>query len=87
MHGNHSVYSATDSVKADEEAEAIMSKTLLSRLRTGEVVFGPFMKLASPQVVEIAGLAGFDFVICDTEHGPLSFESVIVCIGIDNVVA
>ncbi len=64
-----------------------MSKTLLSRLRTGEVVFGPFMKLASPQVVEIAGLAGFDFVICDTEHGPLSFESVIVCIGIDNVVA
>jgi 4-hydroxy-2-oxoheptanedioate aldolase len=30
------------------------------------------MKLSSPPVVEIAGLAGFDFVIIDCEHGPLN---------------
>lgn len=35
-------------------------------------VLGPFLKLPSPAVVEIAGLAGFDFVIIDCEHGPLN---------------
>jgi len=58
------------------EAGISMSKTLVARVRDGDVVYGPFMKLAAPQVVEIAGLAGFDFVICDTEHGSLSFESI-----------
>jgi 4-hydroxy-2-oxoheptanedioate aldolase len=33
------------------------------------------MKLGSPAVVEIMGHAGFDFVIIDLEHGPLSIES------------
>lgn len=56
--------------------EAQRGRSLRLRLRRGEVVFGPFMKLASPQIVEIAGYAGFDFVILDTEHGPLSFETV-----------
>lgn len=27
-------------------------------------------------MVEILGLVGLDFVILDTEHGPLSFESI-----------
>lgn len=57
-------------------AGARLKKSLRARLAEGEVVYGPFMKLASPQVVEIAGYAGFDFVILDTEHGPLSFESI-----------
>lgn len=39
------------------------------------MVIGPFVKLASPAIVEIAGLAGFDFVIIDTEHGPNSIET------------
>jgi 4-hydroxy-2-oxoheptanedioate aldolase len=34
------------------------------------------MKLGEPSVVEIFGHAGFDFVILDREHGPLSFESI-----------
>lgn len=50
--------------------------TLKQRLREGRIVAGPFMKLASPAVVEIFGHAGFDFVIIDLEHGPLSSESV-----------
>ena len=49
---------------------------LRSRLENGQTVFGPFMKLGSPEVVEIAGLAGFDFVILDTEHGPLTSETI-----------
>lgn len=53
-----------------------VSESLRDRLRSGETVFGPFMKLASPEVVEIAGLAGFDFVILDTEHGPLDAGAI-----------
>lgn len=54
-----------------------MSKECLrERIKRGETVFGTFMKLPSPQVVEILGLAGWDFAIFDTEHGPLTFESV-----------
>jgi len=44
-------------------------------LREGKVAVGPFMKLTDPAAVEIAGYAGFDFVIIDTEHGPVSIET------------
>jgi len=45
-------------------------------LEEGENVFGPFLKLVDPAVVEIMGFAGFDFVIIDAEHGPISMQSV-----------
>lgn len=48
---------------------------LKKRLSKGETVIGPFMKLNSPALVEIFGLAGFDFVIIDAEHGPYNMES------------
>lgn len=37
---------------------------------------GPFMKLLDPGIVEVFGHAGFDFVIFDTEHGPINTESM-----------
>lgn len=43
-------------------------------LSEGKVVLGPFMKFSDPAAVEIAGYAGFDFVIVDLEHGPLSIQ-------------
>jgi 4-hydroxy-2-oxoheptanedioate aldolase len=49
---------------------------LKQKLLDGKTVYGPFCKLQDPSVVEIAALAGFDFVILDMEHGPLSVESV-----------
>ncbi|MBA7573024.1 5-keto-4-deoxy-D-glucarate aldolase [subsurface metagenome] len=45
-------------------------------LKEGKVVFGPFVKLIEPAVVEILGYSGFDFVIIDAEHGPISIESI-----------
>ncbi len=44
------------------------------KLARGEVVFGSFLHLPSPDIVEIYGLAGFDLVILDTEHGTMGFE-------------
>ena len=49
-----------------------MGNFLKEKLENKSNVIGPFMKLPSPPVVEIAGLAGFDFVIIDCEHGPLN---------------
>ena len=45
---------------------------LKQKLKNGEVVLGPFMNCAYPAFVEICGLAGFDFVVIDLEHGPLN---------------
>lgn len=53
-----------------------MLNTFKKKLQSGETVFGPFMKTCDPAFVEIAGYAGFDFVILDMEHGPVSFENL-----------
>jgi len=54
----------------------VRENKLKRALAEGRVVLGPFMKLASPALVEVMGHAGFNFVIIDTEHGPLGYESV-----------
>ena len=46
-------------------------------LYAGKTCFGTFMCLNSTDVVEIGGLAGFDFVILDCEHGYLSPEATM----------
>ena len=48
---------------------------LKEALEEGKNVFGPFMKFTDPAAVEIMGFAGFDFVIIDAEHGPISIQS------------
>ena len=48
---------------------------LKEALKEGKNVFGPFMKFTDPAVVEIMGFAGFDFVIIDAEHGPISMQN------------
>ena len=46
------------------------------KLRTGEPVFGVSVMIPSPQIVEMIGAAGFDWVLLDCEHGTLTLESV-----------
>ena len=45
------------------------------KLSQNKVVLGPFCKLTEPAIYELAGLAKFDFVIIDLEHGPISYET------------
>ncbi|MGI6367639.1 MAG: HpcH/HpaI aldolase family protein [Anaerolineae bacterium] len=49
--------------------------SLKEKLQRGETVVGPFINCVWPAFTEIIGLAGFDFAIIDTEHGPLSIET------------
>ena len=46
------------------------------KLKSGEVVYGPFMKATDPAIVEATGFAGFDFAVLDLEHGPVSFQQL-----------
>jgi 4-hydroxy-2-oxoheptanedioate aldolase len=48
---------------------------LKAKLKTKPELFGTFVQIPSPAVVELAGYAGFDFVIIDFEHGPLGIET------------
>jgi len=41
------------------------------RLGEGKPVFGLILNFTSPWLVDLAGLAGFDFVLIDAEHGPI----------------
>jgi 4-hydroxy-2-oxoheptanedioate aldolase len=49
---------------------------LKEKMRGGDFCIGPFLKAASPGIVEVSGYAGLDFVLIDREHGPLSYEMV-----------
>lgn len=46
-----------------------------TKLYNGECVYGPFMKTGDAMFAEAVGIAGFDFMILDTEHGPVDIES------------
>jgi 2-keto-3-deoxy-L-rhamnonate aldolase RhmA len=43
---------------------------------SGPPLIGTFVKLPALEVAEIIGAAGFDFVVIDTEHAPLSVRDV-----------
>jgi 4-hydroxy-2-oxoheptanedioate aldolase len=47
---------------------------LKDRVRGGDPVFGTILPIPSPEVAEVAGLAGYDFLLLDMEHGPLTVE-------------
>ena len=47
-----------------------------AKARAGEVVVGCQMLFVHPTVVEYVGRAGFDWVLFDGEHGPVSPESL-----------
>lgn len=53
-----------------------MKNAIKSRLAKGEVVIGPFAGLNCPDLIEIMGIAGCDFCVIDTEHGPMDPESI-----------
>ncbi|MFB4316271.1 HpcH/HpaI aldolase/citrate lyase family protein [Actinomadura sp. 21ATH] len=61
-----------------------MTASPRARLRValagGTRVTGTFVKLPAPDVVELCGLAGFDFVVVDLEHSALSEADAIALV-------
>jgi 4-hydroxy-2-oxoheptanedioate aldolase len=51
------------------------TNTVKEKLAAGERVIGCFIPPASPEIVEICALSGFDFALLDAEHGAISPET------------
>lgn len=69
-----------------------MSNLLKEKIKRGEPVVGTVAQLGGGSSVECLGLAGLDFVVIDTEHGPFSVQDAMdyiraaECSGITAVV-
>jgi 2-keto-3-deoxy-L-rhamnonate aldolase RhmA len=44
-------------------------------LARGDTRIGAFLKIPSPDMVEVLACAGMDFVVADAEHGPITPET------------
>ena len=53
-----------------------MDSEFAERIRTGEPLSAGWVSLGHPRVAEIVALAGYDFVIVDIEHTPMSLETL-----------
>ncbi|MFQ5683177.1 MAG: HpcH/HpaI aldolase/citrate lyase family protein [Candidatus Binatia bacterium] len=54
----------------------MMKNRMKEKLLSGQPAFGLSVMFPSPQIVEIIGKLGFDWVLIDCEHGSISPESV-----------
>jgi 2-keto-3-deoxy-L-rhamnonate aldolase RhmA len=54
----------------------LSNSSLRSRILAGETLLGCFLTWPTEGVLELIALAGFDFVVCDGEHGFFNPESV-----------
>jgi 2-keto-3-deoxy-L-rhamnonate aldolase RhmA len=53
-----------------------VSNRLKAKLRRGEPAAGVSVMIPSPQIVEMLGRLGFDWVLLDCEHGTISLETL-----------
>lgn len=52
-----------------------MENKIKEKILNGETVLGTFFNIGGSTAVECLGIAGLDFLIIDTEHGPFDVES------------
>lgn len=55
-----------------------MKNPLKAKLKEGGVLFGTAITIAHPDVAEVIGQVGYDWVVFDTEHAPLDVASIQV---------
>jgi len=53
----------------------VKNSSMKTKLAAGEAVMGCSVMIPSPQMVEMVGHAGFDWVLIDMEHGTIGLES------------
>ena len=54
-----------------------MKNTVKEKLNNGGSVVGTFFEIGGSSAVECLGIAGLDFLIIDSEHGPFDVESTM----------
>src|ERR1043166_5533103 len=65
--------------RMEARRRTVMRANLMkAKLKAGEPTMGCSVMFPSPQIVEMLGHAGFDWVLLDCEHGSLSLADVEV---------
>jgi len=59
------------------DLKEIARNRLKANLKAGKAQIGAFITAPCPEVVEVLGCAGFDFVVLDTEHTASGIETVV----------
>ena len=54
----------------------MQTNTTKAKLAEGKVVFGAIISCYAPDLVELFGAIGYDFVFIDCEHGPANLDQV-----------
>ncbi len=65
----------SDLLLPPDDPKGLKQNLLSERYEKQGFVLGTFLEIPSPQVVELLGLAGFDFVVIDREHGAINLET------------
>ena len=55
-----------------------MKNRLRELLAAGDTAIGAMIQLPSAPVVEVLAQAGFDWLVIDTEHGPIGIDLVLI---------
>jgi len=63
-----------NNTQSNSRPTGLRNNSLKAKLQSREFVVGTFLEIASPAVVELLGLAGFDFVVVDREHGAIDLH-------------
>ena len=58
-----------------------MTSRFRAALAGDRVALGTWVKIPAMEIIELVALAGFDFVVIDLEHSPISLESAHQLIG------
>ncbi|MFB8116897.1 HpcH/HpaI aldolase/citrate lyase family protein [Streptomyces sp. NPDC055962] len=62
--------------RADHRPALTERTSLKARLAAGERLYGALLRLPSETLVEMAGVAGLDYVVIDCEHGPADMTAL-----------
>src|SRR6185436_14025448 len=67
---------AVPTLEIEETRKGMRTNTTKAKLAEGKVVFGAIISRHAPDMVEMLGAIGYDFVMIDCEHGPMSLDEV-----------
>ena len=55
----------------------MLARRMKEKMRQGKPSIGTWMSMAHPSIAEILAMAGFDFVVVDTEHSAIDVSEVL----------
>jgi 4-hydroxy-2-oxoheptanedioate aldolase len=59
---------------------------LRSRFELDRILFGAYLPFPSPDLVEVCGLLGFDWIFVDAEHGAVDLQTILALVRAAEVV-